>query len=391
MQPLGRRQPDHRPRLVVLVAPALKPADSTGSARRHSARPTGVRAGSEPKAKNGSPGSCTGYTCGISVARRSPARSAASAGAWVRMSLTTTSNRSSSISGSSASAASAADGSSSEPGGGGGNVLYSCAAVNASPSPSTASRQCSQVSTRTSLPRAASARASAIAGIRVPGVAERGDQEPPPAHRARRAPRAARARSVSAPPGGFDQPRSPRRTILPMRRTSRDPARRLRAAVDRLPRHTKEAMLRGIDSNRIIVGAYVDSDSGGICPMLAAHRNGGRTDVAEFARAWDEYRIVVAILVNEQKTPMFTTQERLAMVSEAFAGDPSVCVEKFDGLLVDFAARHRASAIVRGPAGGVGLRVRIPDGPDESTAGCAGRDGVHDAGGRGTVTSAPAW
>jgi hypothetical protein len=48
-------------------------------------------------------------------------------------------------------------------------------------------------------------------------------------------------------------------------------------------------MLRGIDSNRIIVGAYVDPASGGICPMLAAHRNGGRTDVAAFARAWDEY------------------------------------------------------------------------------------------------------
>ncbi|MGH2985611.1 MAG: hypothetical protein ACRDLO_02850 [Solirubrobacterales bacterium] len=74
-----------------------------------------------------------------------------------------------------------------------------------------------------------------------------------------------------------------------MRRTTRDPARRLRHAVERLPRHTKEAMLRGIDTNRIIVGAYVDPESGGICPMLAAHRNGGRTSVASFARAWDDY------------------------------------------------------------------------------------------------------
>jgi hypothetical protein len=74
-----------------------------------------------------------------------------------------------------------------------------------------------------------------------------------------------------------------------MRRSTRDPARRLRLAVERLPRHTKEAMLRGIDTNRIIVGAYVDPESGGICPMLAAHRNGGRTNVASFARAWDDY------------------------------------------------------------------------------------------------------
>jgi hypothetical protein len=74
-----------------------------------------------------------------------------------------------------------------------------------------------------------------------------------------------------------------------MRRRSRDPVRRLRATVAKLPRHTREAMLRGIDSNRIIVGAYVDPSSGGVCPMLAAHRNGGRTSVASFARAWDEF------------------------------------------------------------------------------------------------------
>jgi len=60
-------------------------------------------------------------------------------------------------------------------------------------------------------------------------------------------------------------------------------------AVEALPRHTKEAMLCGIETNRIIVGAYVDSNSGGICPMLAAHRNGGRTSVASFALAWDDY------------------------------------------------------------------------------------------------------
>ena len=75
-----------------------------------------------------------------------------------------------------------------------------------------------------------------------------------------------------------------------MRRASRErPTYHLRLAVERLPRHTKEAMLRGIAANRIIVGAYVDPRSGGICPMLAAHRNGGRTSVASFARAWDAF------------------------------------------------------------------------------------------------------
>lgn len=47
-------------------------------------------------------------------------------------------------------------------------------------------------------------------------------------------------------------------------------------------------MLESLDDQRIIVGAYTDGD-GGICPMLAAHRNGGRTNLASFARAWDGY------------------------------------------------------------------------------------------------------
>jgi hypothetical protein len=68
----------------------------------------------------------------------------------------------------------------------------------------------------------------------------------------------------------------------------RDHAARLRTAVDLLPRHTREGMLRGIDSNAIIVGGYTDGQ-GGVCPMLAAHRNGGRTSFASFARAWDAF------------------------------------------------------------------------------------------------------
>jgi len=46
-------------------------------------------------------------------------------------------------------------------------------------------------------------------------------------------------------------------------------------------------MLHGIRTNPIIVGAYADGD--GICPMLAAHRAGGRTSFISFARAWDRF------------------------------------------------------------------------------------------------------
>jgi hypothetical protein len=68
----------------------------------------------------------------------------------------------------------------------------------------------------------------------------------------------------------------------------RNNAQRLRNAVYSMPARTKAAMLRGIRSNRVIVGAYVDK-RGGVCPMLAAHRNGGRTNFGTFARAWDAY------------------------------------------------------------------------------------------------------
>ena len=47
-------------------------------------------------------------------------------------------------------------------------------------------------------------------------------------------------------------------------------------------------MLDGIREDAIVVGAYTDGH-GGICPMLAAHRHGGRTSFVSFARAWDAF------------------------------------------------------------------------------------------------------
>src|SRR3954453_207291 len=71
-------------------------------------------------------------------------------------------------------------------------------------------------------------------------------------------------------------------------RAGRRTAQELRQAIDWLPTRTREAMLEGIGKNDLIVGAYTDRD-GRVCPMLAAHRNGGRTSLASFARAWDRY------------------------------------------------------------------------------------------------------
>ncbi|HEY1521402.1 MAG TPA: hypothetical protein VGF70_00180 [Solirubrobacteraceae bacterium] len=61
----------------------------------------------------------------------------------------------------------------------------------------------------------------------------------------------------------------------------------LRVAIHSLPRTTRIAMLQGIAGNDIIAGAYTSGQ--GICPMLAAHRNGGRTNLISFAKAWDRF------------------------------------------------------------------------------------------------------
>jgi hypothetical protein len=68
----------------------------------------------------------------------------------------------------------------------------------------------------------------------------------------------------------------------------RHPIEELRLTIDCLPLRTREAMLDGVRSERIIVGAYVDRQ-GGVCPMMAAHRRGGRTDLLSFAKSWDRF------------------------------------------------------------------------------------------------------
>ena len=74
-----------------------------------------------------------------------------------------------------------------------------------------------------------------------------------------------------------------------MRRRRAGTIQELRRAIDCLPRATKIAMLDGIRSNEIIVGAYTNGR--GVCPMLAAHRAGGRTSLISFARTWDRFAL----------------------------------------------------------------------------------------------------
>jgi pantetheine-phosphate adenylyltransferase len=73
----------------------------------------------------------------------------------------------------------------------------------------------------------------------------------------------------------------------------------------------------------------------------------GHVDIIQRgARLFD--RIIVAILVNREKTPLFTAEERVEIAREVFARQSNVEIDTFDGLLVDYAQRRDASVIVRG-------------------------------------------
>ena len=104
-------------------------------------------------------------------------------------------------------------------------------------------------------------------------------------------------------------------------RARRDtPLKDLRLAIDCLPLRTREAMLEGIRANDIIVGAYSDRD-GGVCPMLAAHRHGGRTSFVSFAHAWDRFSGAKrARRATARELRVLTAQLEDSILSEADLG-----------------------------------------------------------------------
>jgi pantetheine-phosphate adenylyltransferase len=74
--------------------------------------------------------------------------------------------------------------------------------------------------------------------------------------------------------------------------------------------------------------------------------NGHLDLIARAAKIFDH--LVVAILRNSSKNPLFTLEERVAMLSEGIAEFDNVSISTFDGLLVEFAREQRAHAVVRG-------------------------------------------
>lgn len=74
--------------------------------------------------------------------------------------------------------------------------------------------------------------------------------------------------------------------------------------------------------------------------------NGHVDIITRGARIFD--RIIVAILINAEKAPLFSMDERLKIAQEVFKDFPNVEIDTFEGLLVDYVERRRAHVIVRG-------------------------------------------
>jgi len=73
----------------------------------------------------------------------------------------------------------------------------------------------------------------------------------------------------------------------------------------------------------------------------------GHLDILDRATAIFD-RVMVAVLANPAKTPLFTAEERVEIIRQCIADRPNVDVGSFDGLTVDYAESLGATAIVRG-------------------------------------------
>ena len=84
-----------------------------------------------------------------------------------------------------------------------------------------------------------------------------------------------------------------------------------------------------------------------LCPGTFDPVTNGHLDI--IGRAAETFdAVIVGALENPSKQPMFTLEERVAMLKEACSGMPGVSVVSFRGLLVDFAREQAARVIVKG-------------------------------------------
>jgi pantetheine-phosphate adenylyltransferase len=98
--------------------------------------------------------------------------------------------------------------------------------------------------------------------------------------------------------------------------------------------------------------------SGAVCPGSFDPVTLGHVDVFERAAAqFDE--VVVAVLVNPNKSGMFSADERIELIRESTAHLPNVRVESGSGLVVDFVTSRGLSAIVKGLRSGTDFEYEL--------------------------------
>ena len=84
-----------------------------------------------------------------------------------------------------------------------------------------------------------------------------------------------------------------------------------------------------------------------ICPGSFDPVTNGHLDIIKrSSRMFD--KVIVAVLVNSAKTPLFTVEERVAMLRESCKNIPNVEIDSFNGLTVTFAKQKGATVMVRG-------------------------------------------
>ena len=117
----------------------------------------------------------------------------------------------------------------------------------------------------------------------------------------------------------------------------------LRRSIDVLPERTRKAMLIGLGNNTVITGAF--SAGNGACPMLAAHRAGGRTSACSFPQAWDTFCGVAGRQIVRPATEYEVQILRREIEASLQPGPPSMFAEVIAEHQATVDARQREATI----------------------------------------------
>jgi hypothetical protein len=120
----------------------------------------------------------------------------------------------------------------------------------------------------------------------------------------------------------------------------------LRRSIDVLPERTRKAMLVGLANNTVITGAF--SGANGVCPMLAAHREGGRTNCVSFPEAWDRFTGVHGRYITREATQYEIAALR-AEIEASLVPHTSALAEAIAEHQATVEARRRRDRYAAGP------------------------------------------